>query len=129
MSQDTEREIEASHSDVTVTVHAADVADGSAVADVAAVVGAWDILISNAGYLPEPASVIDSDPSDWWKGFEASFSRKFRLVGACLLTRHTGQRPRHLQSRWDVTELLNKKAEIEGSLSLTANCIGWPYTP
>lgn len=37
--QDTKREIEASHSDVTVTVHAADVADGSAVADVAAVVG------------------------------------------------------------------------------------------
>lgn len=70
--QDTKQEIEASHPDVTITVHAADIADGSAVADIAATVGSWDILVSNAGYLPEPTSVIDSDPSDWWKGFEAS---------------------------------------------------------
>ena len=30
---------------------------------------------------------------------------------------------------WDVEELLEKKADIEGTLLLTANCIGWPYTP
>lgn len=38
-------------------------------------------------------------------------------------------RGKFVWSNWDVTELLNRKAEIEGSLLLTANCIGWPYTP
>ena len=30
---------------------------------------------------------------------------------------------------WDVDEMKAKKEEIEGSLLLTANCIGWPYSP
>ena len=30
---------------------------------------------------------------------------------------------------WDVEELKAKKGEIDGSLLLTGNCIGWPYSP
>ncbi|KAJ6113375.1 Glucose/ribitol dehydrogenase [Penicillium sp. IBT 18751x] len=32
--------------------------------------GKLDILINNAGYLPEFKLMTDSDPTDWWKGME-----------------------------------------------------------
>ncbi|KAK5107074.1 hypothetical protein LTR62_001892 [Meristemomyces frigidus] len=38
-------------------------------------------------------------------------------------------RGRFAWSNWDVDELKARKDEIEGSLLLTANCIGWPYSP
>ncbi|KAF2158998.1 hypothetical protein M409DRAFT_38018 [Zasmidium cellare ATCC 36951] len=37
-------------------------------------------------------------------------------------------RGRFVWCNWDVEELLAKKTQIEGSLLLTANCIGWPYS-
>ena len=36
-------------------------------------------------------------------------------------------RGRFLWCNWDVEELKEKQAEIDESLVLTANCIGWPY--
>ena len=36
-------------------------------------------------------------------------------------------RGRFVWANWDVHELKGKEAEIEGSLLLTANCIGWPF--
>jgi len=36
-------------------------------------------------------------------------------------------RGRFVWSNWDVDQLNAKKAEIENSLMLTANCIGWPF--
>lgn len=38
-------------------------------------------------------------------------------------------RGKFVWSNWDVEELVAKKGEIEGSLLLTANCVGWPYSP
>lgn len=38
-------------------------------------------------------------------------------------------RGKFIWCNWDVDELKAKKDEIEGSLLLTANCIGWPYSP
>lgn len=52
------------------TVHAADVTDEKALAEIAAVTGAWDILILAAGYLAGPASIRESSIDDWWKSFE-----------------------------------------------------------
>lgn len=37
-------------------------------------------------------------------------------------------RGRFVWCNWDVKELLAKKAVIEGSAMLTANCVGWPYS-
>lgn len=36
-------------------------------------------------------------------------------------------RGRFVWSNWDVEQMIAKKAEIQGSLLLTANCIGWPF--
>lgn len=38
-------------------------------------------------------------------------------------------RGKFVWSNWDVEELMRHKAEIAESLLLTANCIGWPYSP
>lgn len=69
--QETKAALEASSKTVEVTTHVVDVVDETAVKKAADQIGAWDILVSNAGYMPEMVSVIDSDVSEWWKGFEA----------------------------------------------------------
>jgi NAD(P)-dependent dehydrogenase (short-subunit alcohol dehydrogenase family) len=35
-------------------------------------VGPIDILVANAGFLPEPKLVADSSLDDWWRGFEVN---------------------------------------------------------
>ncbi|KAK1059021.1 hypothetical protein LTR74_012910 [Friedmanniomyces endolithicus] len=37
-------------------------------------------------------------------------------------------RGKFVWSNWDVEEIIAKRVEIENSLLLTANCIGWPFT-
>ena len=32
-------------------------------------------------------------------------------------------------ANWDVTELVERKERIQGSLDLTSNILGWPFTP
>lgn len=39
--------------------------------------GRLDILINNAGYLPEFKPVTESDPSEWWKGMEVNMKGTF----------------------------------------------------
>lgn len=53
---------------------------------------------------------------------------------AHLLSSFTAQKPdifvgKIVWCNWDVGGMQAKKAEIEGTLMLTANCIGWPYSP
>lgn len=31
-----------------------------------------DILVANAGYMPDLVGVVDADPVDWWRGFEVN---------------------------------------------------------
>ncbi|KAJ5616270.1 hypothetical protein N7537_001384 [Penicillium hordei] len=40
-----------------------------------------DILVNNAGYLPRFVPITESDPEDWWKGWEVN------VKGVFLLTR------------------------------------------
>ena len=49
--QDTKQAIERLHSDVSVAIHVADVANGKAIEQVASEIGPWDVLIANAGYM------------------------------------------------------------------------------
>ena len=37
-------------------------------------------------------------------------------------------RGKFIWTNWDIEELKAKKEEIEGTLLLTVNCIGWPYS-
>ena len=38
--------------------------------DIAAPVGAWDILVLNAGDLSAPAPIAQTSVNDWWQSFE-----------------------------------------------------------
>jgi NADP-dependent 3-hydroxy acid dehydrogenase YdfG len=55
---------------VSISLHTADVVDEIAVRKAASEVGSWDILISNAGYLPAKNPIQEVDLNDWWLGFE-----------------------------------------------------------
>lgn len=39
--------------------------------------GKLDILVNNAGYLPEFKPIPDSDPKEWWKGWEINMKGTF----------------------------------------------------
>jgi NAD(P)-dependent dehydrogenase (short-subunit alcohol dehydrogenase family) len=46
--------------------------------------GRVDVLVSNAGYLPEPAPISKQDVDDFWKGFEINTKGAFIVVRAFL---------------------------------------------
>ena len=35
-------------------------------------VGAWDVFVHNAGYMPDLATIASADTDDWWTGFTAN---------------------------------------------------------
>lgn len=70
----TKASIEASFPGTKVSMHVTDVASESSVANAAVDIkrqyGTWDVFISNAGYLPDMATMAKADVDDWWRGFE-----------------------------------------------------------
>ncbi|KAI4204972.1 MAG: hypothetical protein LQ350_000824 [Teloschistes chrysophthalmus] len=56
----------------TCSIFTANVTNEEAMHEVAAEVGAWDIFILNAGYLPKPSPVASSDISDYWAAYETN---------------------------------------------------------
>jgi NADP-dependent 3-hydroxy acid dehydrogenase YdfG len=66
------QEIQARKTDVEITIHPVDLVDTKAVKDIADDIGAWDVLIANAGYMSDVKHLVDSEPDDWWRAFEAS---------------------------------------------------------
>ena len=59
---------------VEVIIHIADVADETAIQKAAKVIGPWDILVHNAGFLSKRSNVMEADTKEWWQSFEASIS-------------------------------------------------------
>ncbi|KAH8652139.1 hypothetical protein BX600DRAFT_441046 [Xylariales sp. PMI_506] len=43
-----------------------------------------DILVANAGYMAETASIADSNPADWWLGYEINLKGNYNLLRAFL---------------------------------------------
>ncbi|KAH6893017.1 hypothetical protein B0T10DRAFT_481269 [Thelonectria olida] len=83
----TKAEIEKINPATTVWTYAVDLvgasATQSAIAEFAASTeGKIDILVANAGYMPELSSVTDADLEDWWKSFEISVKGNFNLLRA-----------------------------------------------
>ena len=70
MLLETKKDVATKNSTVYITTHVVDVTDSATVKREAGEIGSWDILVSNAGYLPTPASVAESDEGEWWKAFE-----------------------------------------------------------
>ncbi len=46
--------------------------------------GTLDILVANAGYLPTPGPLKDSETSEWWAGFEINVLGTYLLAKAFL---------------------------------------------
>lgn len=67
---ETKNIVEKRHPNVKVVVHVADIVDTAAVEKAAREIGPWDVIVANAGYIPGPDRIEDSDPEEWWKTFE-----------------------------------------------------------
>jgi NAD(P)-dependent dehydrogenase (short-subunit alcohol dehydrogenase family) len=71
-----------------IHVFVGDVADEVAVngvfKSIRQTIGPIDILVANAGFLPEPKLVAESSIDDWWRGFEVNFKGGIILAKAFL---------------------------------------------
>jgi NADP-dependent 3-hydroxy acid dehydrogenase YdfG len=72
--EETKTIIEKSYPNVKVVVHVADIVDAPAIEQAAKAIGSWDVLVANAGYIPPPELIENSDPDEWWKTFEVLLS-------------------------------------------------------
>lgn len=78
------RDIESAHKGVRVLTFVADVTDQKAMDAAFASVGKTDVLVHNAGYLPNLISIIQSGIQDWWSGFEINVKGAFIVTQAFL---------------------------------------------
>lgn len=71
---ETKSKIESAYQSTKVFASVADGSNaesvGSAAHQIRAAIGAWDVFIHNAGYLPEATSMAGADTDDWWQAFE-----------------------------------------------------------
>lgn len=73
--RETKQDILSRNGNVLIWTHVVDVTDIAAVKKAAQDIakrGKWDVLVSNAGYMPTAAPVAESAGDDWWKAFEVS---------------------------------------------------------
>jgi NADP-dependent 3-hydroxy acid dehydrogenase YdfG len=80
--------LEAQFPETTVSTFTADLVDRKslehALSTAHAESGAIDILIANAGYLPDLKPLADSDLDEWYRGFEINVKGNYQLVKAFL---------------------------------------------
>lgn len=77
-------DIETTHAGVTVLTFVADVTDQDAVTAAFSTVGKVDILVHNAGYMPDLAPIAQASLKDWWAGFDINVKGAFIVVQAFL---------------------------------------------
>ncbi|KAF7550911.1 hypothetical protein G7Z17_g5389 [Cylindrodendrum hubeiense] len=86
--EQTKQEIEAAHAGVTVHTFAADISDEAAVheafEDISEALGKIDILISNAGYLPDTKPIAEADVEEWVRGMTINVKGNLILSQAFL---------------------------------------------
>jgi NADP-dependent 3-hydroxy acid dehydrogenase YdfG len=68
--EETKLVVEKQNSKTNVIVHVADIVDEAAVNEAAKKIGAWDVIVANAGYIPVPETIENSNGDEWWKTFE-----------------------------------------------------------
>lgn len=88
--QEVKTKTEAAFPKTKVSVHAGDVVDAFHMKNMAASVGKWDVLISNAGYLSSFAPIASSDADDWWRGWEVNVKGTFLTLQAFTPTANEG---------------------------------------
>ena len=78
------KDIESAHKGVKVLTFIADVTDQKAVDAAFLSTGKIDVLVHNAGYLPQLVPITESGIQDWWAGFEINVKGAFIVTRAFL---------------------------------------------
>ena len=79
------KEIESAHPKTKVQTYAADITDERAMNAAFASTGRKiDILVHNAGYLPDMEPIAKSELAEWWRGFEVNVKGSFIVTQAFL---------------------------------------------
>ena len=84
----TKQEIEGAHAGVTVHTATADISDANAVnkafEGASKALGKIDIVIGNAGYLPDTKPIAQADAEEWFKGMTVNVKGTLNLAKAFL---------------------------------------------
>jgi NADP-dependent 3-hydroxy acid dehydrogenase YdfG len=56
----------------TASVFTSSVTDEASIKRIADTVGAWDVLVLNAGHIPSPASIVKAPLADYWNAYETN---------------------------------------------------------
>lgn len=84
----TKQEIERAHAGTTVHVETADIADTIAVnkafESVSNALGKIDIVIGNAGYLPDTKPIAEADTEEWFRGMTINVKGTLNLAKALV---------------------------------------------
>ncbi|KAK5677437.1 hypothetical protein LTS10_010009 [Elasticomyces elasticus] len=84
----TKTQVESASPGTKCYFYVADVVDKEAVkrslADYAAAVGSLHVLVANAGFMPNPGSISESSPEDWFNAFEVNVKGNYNLTRAFL---------------------------------------------
>lgn len=84
----TKDEIEAEFPGTKVAAYVADITDTAALETAltseADRVGRIQVLVANAGYLPDPKELAESTPEEWFRGFEINVKGNLNLVRAFI---------------------------------------------
>ena len=82
------QQIEARYASTTVSTYLADITDWQALEKALSVFsksfGPINVLVANAGYLPEVKSIAESTFEEWYTGFEVNVKGNFNLLRAFL---------------------------------------------
>lgn len=83
---DTKKQLEKEFTATEFYTYVADIVNQSALVAaftaIEAAVGPVDILVANAGYLPEINGIAKVNPNDWYNGFEVNVKGSFNVVTA-----------------------------------------------
>ena len=80
----TKTDVEKAFDGVTITTFVGDITDQKAMDNAFATIGTVDIVVNNAGYLSDLASIKDSALDEWWRGFEVNVKGSFIVAQAFL---------------------------------------------
>lgn len=93
--EQTKQEVEAAHAGVTVHTLVADISDETAVSKafegISEALGKIDILISNAGYLPDTKPIAEADVEEWFRGM--TINVKGTLILSKAFLKHASENP------------------------------------
>ncbi|KAL7809061.1 hypothetical protein V8C26DRAFT_412329 [Trichoderma gracile] len=76
-------------STVSASVHVVDVTSEESLAQAAAAIGTWDVLILAAGHVAAPSSIATSNFAEFWQSFETNTKGTYASLHAFLPTANT----------------------------------------